>query len=260
MSILSPHSKYLMAALPTVPVLPFMYAQAIQIKRSVPKLPPATDPSGLVQVAGNAPTRRILFLGESTVAGVGVKTHAEGFAGTMARELAESWQAPVDWKVYARNGYTAAMVRRQLLPLIEETTANWIIVGLGANDAFGLHSPARWKKDVVALIEDLQERFPATPIAFTNMPPIKIFPAFTPLIKWTIGNLVEWLGDTLEQVSASYPTVYYNAERIHFSTWQERHGVSGEVSRFFSDGIHPSQLTYQVWAKDMARFITKVEK
>lgn len=236
-----------------------MYTQAVRIKRSIPKLPPASGPVGLAGTNNNKASRRILFIGESTLAGVGVKTHADGFAGTMAQELATAWDVPVHWKVYAQNGYTAERVRKELLPTITEDSADWIVVGLGGNDAFGLHSPARWRKAIDALITDLQKRFPDTPIAFANMPPIKIFPAFTPLMKWTVGNLVEWLGDTLEQVVANYSKVFYNPERIEFTTWQKRHDVSGEVSQFFSDGVHPSELTYQVWAKDMACFVLDCE-
>ncbi|MEL7427742.1 MAG: SGNH/GDSL hydrolase family protein [Bacteroidota bacterium] len=247
--------KYLLAAVPTVPLLPIMYLQGQRIRRTMPQLPPATLPEGLVELGTKLPTKRLIFLGESTVAGVGVKTHAEGFAGTMAQALAEGWQSNVDWRVYAQNGYTARTVRKRLLPQIQEKEADWIVIGLGGNDAFGLNSPLHWRRELQQLIDELRLAFPTTPIAFANMPPIKIFPAFTPLMKQTIGNLVELLGDTLVEVVQAYPQVYYNAERIELRTWEQRHGVSGRVEDYFSDGVHPSLLTYQVWARDMARFI-----
>ncbi len=247
--------KYLLAAVPTVPLLPILLGQAIRIKRSVPKLPPAEGPHGLVRRDKSHKVRQVVFLGESTVAGIGVRTHKEGFAGTLAIELATLQGCNVEWNVYARSGYTAKQVRKLLVPAIKETTIDLLVIGLGGNDAFGLHSPARWKRDVVALIRELRERFPDTPIVFSNMPPIKIFPAFTPLMKQTVGNLVELLGDTLARVVAEFPNVYYNSERIQLDVWQERHGVSDDVAAYFSDGVHPSLITYQIWARDMAGFI-----
>jgi lysophospholipase L1-like esterase len=33
-------------------------------------------------------------------------------------------------------------------------------------------------------------------------------------------------------------------------------GIKAEKSDFFSDGVHPSLLTYQTWAQDVARKIS----
>ncbi len=51
------------------------------------------------------------------------------------------------------------------------------------------------------------------------MPPIKEFPAFTPLIKFIVGNLVEILGDELKQLVATDQYLYYNAEVITVKGW-----------------------------------------
>lgn len=249
--------QFLLASVPTLPLLPILLAQGIRIKRSVPKLPPAEGPHGMVRRVKSNVFKQVLFLGESTVAGIGVRTHEEGFAGTLARELASLQQCNIEWKVYARSGYTAKQVRQFLVPSIQETSVDLIIIGLGGNNAFGLHSPNRWRRDVSALLVELRQRFPDTKIVFSNMPPIKLFPAFTPLLKRTVGNLVELLGDSLAELVAEYPNVYYNAERIQLDVWKERYGVSDDVQAYFSDGVHPSLLTYQIWASDMAKYIVK---
>ena len=79
-------------------------------------------------------------------------------------------------------------------------------------------------------------------------------------MKSTVGNLVELLGDSLNSLVQEFPQVYYNAERIQLDVWQERHGVSGDVRQYFSDGVHPSLLTYQIWARDMAGYIAGQSK
>lgn len=251
---MTPSIKYILGAAISLPLLPIMYVHGKNIRSSVPKLPEAIGTKG-VSGAENTRSMHMLVIGESTIAGVGVETHAEGFAGTLADALATQWQTKIDWRVYARSGYTAERIRHKILPKIEETATDLIVVGLGGNDAFTLNSPWKWKADVDALIHHLRSSFGDVPILFTNMPPIKEFPAFTPVIKFTIGNLVELLGDSMESLVKNHENVFYNAERIHVDEWVERLQIIAEETTFFSDGVHPSKFTYQVWAQDFAAFI-----
>ena len=130
------------------------------------------------------------------------------------------------------------------------------MVGLGGNDAFTLNRPWKWKQSVEMLIQKLRDRFPTSTIVFCNMPPIKEFPAFTPVIKGTVGNLVEILGQTLARVVQKYPGVYYAEEIITIDGWAQRYEQSSDTKLYFSDGVHPSKITYQIWAKDIASLIT----
>lgn len=246
--------KYILSAFGVVPLLPLMYFQGKRIRASVPKLPPAAGPEGLVEMGSGTPIR-IITIGESTIDGIGVDTHESGFTGSFAKSLSERTGQPVKWTVYARSGYTAARTTAKLLPRIKEKEIDLIVIGLGGNDAFALKAPWLWRRDIKALIEALRSNFPDTPIAFLNMPPIKLFPAFTTLIKKVVGNHVELLGRSLKGTVASFPGVYYNEERITFENWTERLSVSAPFSAYFSDGVHPSGLTYQTWATDMARYV-----
>ncbi|MBV6644815.1 MAG: hypothetical protein KI790_05175 [Cyclobacteriaceae bacterium] len=92
------------------------------------------------------------------------------------------------------------------------------------------------------------------------MPPIKEFPAFTPLIKFTIGNLVEILGTELHGAAKHLPKVFYNHDVITLENWMNDIGIEASRADFFSDGVHPSELTYQIWAKDMANWIINEKK
>ena len=92
------------------------------------------------------------------------------------------------------------------------------------------------------------------------MPPIKEFPAFTKIIKFVIGNLVEILGKRLYRKVKNNKNVHFNNEIISIKTWKEKYKIKGNSTTFFSDGVHPSKLTYQIWGKDMATFIMKTKK
>jgi lysophospholipase L1-like esterase len=250
--------KYLLGKLLILPLLPVMYYQGKQIRKNVPKLAEATEPFGRcvpsIKPSGNI-EYKVLYIGESTVAGIGVDKHENGLAGTNAQLLADAWQSPVSWHVYARSGYTVQALTQKILPKVRENEADLIVVGIGGNDAFKLNNPSKWRIHVRELITSLRDRFPEAPIVFMNMPPIKSFPAFTPLIRAIIGNLVEILGSELKKIVADYPHVYYHSESITIHGWMEKHHIQGSEKDFFSDGVHPSPLTYHLWAKEMAWFI-----
>ena len=234
-------------------LLPVLYFQGKRIRETVPKLPEATEPSGLSGDGYNRPLK-LICVGESTIAGVGVKTHKDGFVGALAKKLAEELERKVVWEVIAKSGYTAKRVHQKLLPRISGQP-DLIVVGLGGNDAFTLNKPAQWANEIRSLIVSLRTDHPKAVIAFTNMPPIKIFPAFTKTIKGTIGSLVELLGQELAILVQEFEQVYYNEEVINLDIWKKRYSITGDVAEFFSDGVHPSELTYKTWGKDFAKYL-----
>jgi len=246
--------KYTLGAIVSVPLLPILYFQGKRIRKTIPKLPEATGTTG-IHDAGNAQSFQLITIGESTIAGVGAQFHETAFTGTLAAELAKQVSANISWKVYAKSGYNAKLVREKLIKKIEEQPVDLIVIGLGGNDSFELNSPKRWNKDIRALIARIRESYPTSPIVFINMPPIKEFTAFTGAIKFVIGNLVLHLGKELEKVVKAYENVHYYAKALQYDDMISRLNVDAKPSDFFSDGVHPSELAYQIWAKDVAEFI-----
>ena len=144
--------KYIFGAFLSLPLLPVIVLQGKKIIKEVPRLPEAEQPEGTLEF-GYKNSKKVLFLGESTVAGVGVKTHRQGFAGSVATELTRLYQTNIDWKVVARSGYTSKMVRNKLIRRVGEFEPDLIIIGLGGNDAFKLNTPWNWRKEIKALIK-----------------------------------------------------------------------------------------------------------
>ncbi|WP_299051201.1 SGNH/GDSL hydrolase family protein [uncultured Polaribacter sp.] len=246
--------KYFFGSIISLPLLPIIAFQGKKIKKEALRLPEAKDAKGFINLNTNK-TLKLIAIGESTIAGVGVDFHKNGFTGALAKEISNQKNISILWRVYAKSGYTARLVRLRLLPKIEESNADAIVIGLGGNDAFKLNSPSLWMFQINSLIKQLKKKFPKTPIYFTNMPPIKEFPAFTKSIKFVVGNLVEIFGDRLNRRVKKKSGVYYNNDIITLETWKAKFNLKGDLNTFFNDGIHPSKTSYQIWGKDMANFI-----
>lgn len=245
--------KYLTGVLLGIPCLPLIIRDGKRIRSSVPRLPEAKNPSG---IEGKS-TRKInlLAFGESTLAGVGIEDQKDGATCSIAKVLAEDLDAEVKWKVMARSGYTMKQVTHKILPKAGNFKPDIIVTAMGGNDAFKANSPQKFATAASEFIEKLQVTYPNVPIVFMNMPPIKDFPAFTPLIKFFIGNLVELHGQALNKVVKKYDNVFYISEIIAFQNWIKKTDKPLTVNDFFSDGVHPSGLTYQLWGRETGKYI-----
>lgn len=253
--MITEQQKYLLRMCIVIPMLPVLILQGKYVRWNIPNLPEAIEPTGTV-VRDSEKVIRVIGIGESTMAGVGVKTHVDGFIGAFTKHLATNKQMNIDWKVYAKNGIQVRNVEHRLLDNISDQDADIVIVALGANDAFNLRSPKYFERDVQRLIECLQDRFPTSPIVFTNMPPIHMFPAFPRFMRWVMSGFVDSYRRVFVKIVNDFPNVFFNDERIESAIWGERYEVDVEPAKLFSDGVHPSHLTYALWGQDMARFVT----
>ena len=70
-----------------------------------------------------------------------------------------------------------------------------------------------------------------------------------------MGNLVEIFGTELEKITKEFDQVFFYSRKLSLKDWIDRLNIQGNKADFFSDGVHPSKLTYQTWAKDFAQFM-----
>lgn len=237
-----------------LPITPILYLQGKQVRRKVPDLPEAVGLEGRSSLGKNGDFH-LLIIGESTMAGVGVTKNEEGFAGSLAEVLHTKLNKTVHWKVYAKSGYSAQKVLQLILPTISTSKADLIVLGMGANDTLEINTPYTWGKNVREILRILQEKFSRAPIAFTNMPPIKEFEALTPLLQLTLGNLSDLLKEELQLIVSDFPRVYFDDRLLAVEEWVEENDPSIQVSDLFSDGVHPSKLSYQIWAAQFAEYL-----
>lgn len=237
-----------------LPLFPYFIYVGKRLRKKMPKLPPADAPK---QTIGHGvQTIHLLAVGESSMAGLGVENHSKGLAGYTSRYLAEFWQTKVQFQVIAKNGYTAERVAHKLLPKEKAAfSPDVILVALGGNDTFRFHSPRRWINGCADTVKILQEDYPGAAIVFTQLPYIKFFPAFPPLLRLGANLLLQLHHQALKKWVTTQPHVFFNHERLTLDQWIDRAGGVDNRQAFYSDGVHPSELTYRIWGETMGEYI-----
>ncbi len=233
---------YLAMAAVILPVSPFLFFLGQRTRRKVGLLPDAAgDKTG---VAGDGEIGAKLFvIGESTVAGLGARTHAHGLTGRFAEQLSQRTGKAVSWTVVGRNGVTAKRTIDELIPLMPDEKFDYILVGLGGNDVMKLSSPRKWRRDMTQLLSILREKNPDAAIFITNCPMIKYSPAIPHPIKFLLWELSKLHDANIREFTAGMDRVFYYHQPTDI-----------QLEGFFADGIHPSEQGYADWSAAMMRF------
>lgn len=238
-------AKYLAAATVILPVAPFLFLQGRYTRRKVGLLPEAGGERSGIAGTGTDPVK-LLVLGESTVAGLGARTHSQALAGQFAEQLGARIGKSVRWTVIGRNGVTAKRTIDELLPMVPDEQFDYVLLGIGGNDVMKLSSPRKWRRDMTRLIGIVQERNPNATIFISNCPMIKYSPVIPHPIKFILWELSKLHDANIKDFTADMDRVFYYHQPTGF-----------KVDGFFADGIHPSEQGYADWSAAMMTFFDK---
>ena len=228
------------AAAVIAPVAPLLYLQGQVTRWKVGLLPEAEGPTG-VSGEGDGEAK-LLVLGESTVAGLGARTHELALGGRFAEGLSKRIGRTVHWTVVGKNGVTARRTIDELLPLVPDITFDHILLGIGGNDVMKLSSPKKWRRDMLELLGRLRERNPDAVVFISNCPMIIYSPAIPQPIKALLWELSKMHNANILEFTAGMEGVHYYPQPPDV-----------ELDGFFADGIHPSEQGYRDWAEAMLR-------
>lgn len=239
---------YLAAAALVLPVSPLLFLQGQYTRRKVGLLPDAGGGrTGTVGEAGEP--ARLLVIGESTVAGLGARTHRQALAGQFAERLAARTGRRVEWTVIGKNGVTARRTIDELVPQIPDKTFDYILLGIGGNDVMKLSSPKKWRRDMLELLGILRSRDPHAVIFISNCPMIVLSPVIPQPIKFLLWELSKMHDRNIRDFTAGLDRVHYYPQPADV-----------EVEGFFADGIHPSEQGYSDWAEAMMKHFDTTHK
>lgn len=236
-------SRHALWWLATVPLLPLALPLALYTRRTALRLPIAQgEPSGIAAAHLPGQPLRLLLIGESTVAGVGVTTFDQSLASCLAAALAERLQRPVRWRACGENGITAARAHERLLPFALAEPADLALLVFGVNDTTHLTSSKRWLQALAAMADALAAR--GCRVAFSAVPPLQHFSA----LPWLLRQLMGWRAGLLD---AELRGLSQRLGAMHCAL-----DLPFEAHYLAEDGYHPSALGYRQWAAGLAERLT----
>lgn len=217
-----------------LPLLPALLVQGWWVRRRIPRWPEASGPRH-GEIPGPDPVRLVL-LGESTAAGVGVADHRDGLAGQLAAELARRTGRGVRWEVHGRTGRNARQVRaEQATVLAPDDLPTVVVLAIGVNDVLEARRPTPFAADLARLAATVRERLGEVPVLFAGMAPLGSFRSLPQPMRWVLG----WWARLLAQAATSVPDLRYVTVLVE---------LPGDGLALAEDGFHPSAAGYRTWA------------
>lgn len=223
---------------------PVLWRQGARVRARTPDLPEAGGPRH--GIAGERSTaRRLLVVGESTAAGVGVTHQHEGLAAQLAARLVDGGWSGVDWQVVARSGATARALHDEVLPGTPRSPHDLAVVVLGVNDTLRLRTVRTWQRDVARIVVALASTAaPGARTVLAGVPDLGAFPALPRPLGAVLGAHARHLDAGLAQLAGG------RHDLLHVPVPT----AGGEA--YASDGFHPGAEGYRRWAMQLADAVT----
>ena len=218
---------------------PLLLAQAFHVRRSVPRLEEPAGPREGIEGVGHRKRIRLLVVGESSAAGVGVEHQSQAFAQQLARSLAIRLSMGVQWCLIAKSGATT-METRALLRSKRICRADLVVSALGVNDITARHEPANFIHEYRLLIEELFHRTRAAFAVVSGLPPLHLLPAAPQPLRWYLGQCAHFFDRLLRQWCSSAPNLEYASFQL------------GSPEYLAADKFHPGPVHYMQWARMVA--------
>ena len=233
------------ASLVSVLSLPVYAAQGLWVRGRVMRLAPAKGPrEGWLGCApGARGDVRLLVIGDSTAASVGIDRSEDGLTARLARLVHEQTGQSVSWRSSGHNSAIAEEVRDHVVPHIEPRDWTHVVVTIGTNDTKNFHSVGRWKKGFGTLLYALHARFPGARLYWSEA----VDPRDVPGLPAPLAQIMRLRRDLFNA----------KAQELCF----ERDCTSVRPipdvmpAGFCIDGFHASEEGYEHWARTVGDYI-----
>jgi lysophospholipase L1-like esterase len=223
--------------------LPVYVWQGVGVRLRTERLVPAEGPV-IHHVAGAGEPVRLLVLGDSSAASVGIGRTEDGLAHQLSLLIAERTGRAVAWRAAGFNSATAGQLRDYVVPNLSAEPWTHIVLSIGTNDTKNFHTVRRFKKEFGGLVYALRAKWPEARIVwspvveFTRVPAM---PAALGRILETRAGLINAMGTRLCRERGAIPAT--------------RLPILDPRAGFSTDGFHASAAGYRNWAGHMADFV-----
>lgn len=227
-------------------LLPLIAAQAVWAQRRTPRLPEAAgERDGELGAAAGRPLR-LLIVGDSSAAGVGVAHQREALAHHLAQALHARLRRPVRWRLVARSGANTehALELLEAAKAQREVQADLAVAVLGTNDVVDRLSIARALAARARLSDWLRANAGVAHVVHAALPPMQRFPALPLPLRHIAGEEARRHDRALKAWCATRDDVSH--------AWM---GVDLRPELMALDGFHPAEPIYRHCGEALARHI-----
>lgn len=224
-------------------LMPLLIAQAVAARRRAPVLPEAAGPRrGSV---GDGAPLRVLIVGDSSGAGVGVATQDDALAGHLTRTLAARAARRIDWALHAKTGLTTALALK-LLQDEPPAAADVAVAVLGVNDVVDQVPPPRAVAHRAALADWLRANAGVRHVVFAPLPPMHRFPLLPQPLRWVAGRDAA----RHDAAMARWAATRHDVSHVPIVLDLGRHNMA-------ADGFHPGEPVYRACGEALAEHIAR---
>ena len=220
-------------------LMPVLLGQAVFVRSKYVALP---EPEGARSgIAGSGPPLRLLIVGDSSAAGVGVASQKDALLGQLIGLLERD--ATIHFDLVAQIGARTADVLGWLDDL---PTARYdiVVTALGVNDVTKGVSLRRWVRQQAELLDRITTQFQPSKVIISGLPPIGQFPLLPQPLRWVLGRQADRFDRQLHGLAARGN----NCVAMKFNMGLDQSNMS-------KDGYHPGPLVYAKWAEEVAKII-----
>ena len=190
---------------------------------------------------------KLLGLGDSVIAGVGLASTELTVTARLADRLHQQFGRAMDWRILGEDGAKISDTQR-LLAATESESFDWIVVSVGVNDVTGLTSLVKWQQGLLGLISDIRARSSHATVVFLQLPPMGRFEMIPQPLRAVLGIRAAMLRQVLTWIVEA-----------HRGVWMIDPSDLFDPAYMAGDGYHPNELAVDWMASEICETVNVTE-
>ena len=180
-------------------------------------------------------------LGDSTGSGVGARNG--GYVARLFNHVLENRAGSELANLCVSGATSEDVIRGQLQPGIDESP-DLVTVGIGINDIGHGFTIEQFANNYDQILSSLKEKTDAA-IVVTNIPDISSAPRIPASMRAEYQRQIESFNQRLEEIARRHEVTIFDIFTV------TRRELPSHPEYFSSDGFHPSDEGYELWAEHM---------
>ena len=193
------------------------------------------------------PPLKLLGLGDSVIAGVGLASTESTITARLADRLNQHLGRAIDWRIIGKDGAKIIDTQR-MLAATESEAFDWIVVSVGVNDVTGLTSLVKWQQGLLGLISDIRARSSNANVVFLQLPPMGRFEMIPQPLRGVLGIRAAMLRKVLIWIVEA-----------HRGVWMIDPSRLFDPAYMAEDGYHPNELAVDGMASEICATVKVAE-